>query len=211
MKKLIVSCVVMLAIAIPVVSASADSGYIVKAGDTLFKIATKHNISLQSLIKANPTIKNPDIINVNQSINIPSGTNNSTNTNKVVHTASEYEMKVIDLTNKERAKKGLSALKYDWELSRVARHKSMDMQERKYFSHNSPIYGSPFDMMKSYMINYKSAGENIAQGYKTPEEVVKGWMNSSGHRANILNKNFTHIGVGYVEKGNYWTQQFIGK
>ena len=65
--------------------------------------------------------------------------------------------------------------------------------------------------MKSFGITYKSAGENIAKGYKTPDAVVKGWMNSPGHRANILSSSFTHIGVGYVENGNYWTQMFIGK
>lgn len=68
-----------------------------------------------------------------------------------------------------------------------------------------------FFMMKKFGISYKSAGENIAQGQRTPEEVVQAWMNSAGHRANILNSGFTHIGVGYVESGNYWTQQFITK
>ena len=66
-------------------------------------------------------------------------------------------------------------------------------------------------MMKNFGISYRSAGENIAKGYATPEAVVKGWMNSPGHRANRLNKSFTHIGVGYVENGNYWTQMFISK
>lgn len=85
------------------------------------------------------------------------------------------------------------------------------MKDKNYFDHQSPTYGSPFDMMKSFGISYKTAGENIAQGQKTPEEVVKAWMNSQGHRENIMNPSFTHIGVGYVESGNYWTQQFIGK
>ena len=66
-------------------------------------------------------------------------------------------------------------------------------------------------MMKSFGISYRSAGENIAMGYKTPEAVVDGWMNSSGHRANILNSSFTKIGVGYVKDGHYWTQIFISK
>ena len=85
------------------------------------------------------------------------------------------------------------------------------MQVNNYFDHNSPTYGSPFDMMRSYGIDYRTAGENIAMGQRTPQEVVNAWMNSPGHRANILNGDFTHIGVGYVEQGNYWTQQFIGK
>ncbi|MGG5794051.1 CAP domain-containing protein [Bacillus nitratireducens] len=124
---------------------------------------------------------------------------------------SEFEQRVVELTNAERTKQGLPALQIDTELSKVARIKSEDMQKNNYFDHNSPTYGSPFDMMKKFGISYKSAGENIAQGQRTPEEVVQAWMNSAGHRANILNSGFTHIGVGYVESGNYWTQQFITK
>ena len=124
---------------------------------------------------------------------------------------SAFEQQVVDLTNAERAKNGLPALKVDVNLSKVAREKSSDMQRNNYFSHQSPTYGSPFDMMKKFGITYKSAGENIAMGQKTPSEVVQAWMNSEGHRANILNGSYTHIGVGYVANGNYWTQQFIGK
>ncbi|MBY0124537.1 CAP domain-containing protein [Bacillus sp. S/N-304-OC-R1] len=124
---------------------------------------------------------------------------------------SAYEQKVVELTNKERAKYGVPALKLDENLSKVARAKSVDMQTKGYFDHNSPTYGSPFDMMKQFGITYRTAGENIAMGQRTPEEVVNAWMNSEGHRKNILNSSFTHIGVGYVANGNYWTQQFIGK
>ncbi|MCA1054507.1 CAP domain-containing protein [Rossellomorea aquimaris] len=124
---------------------------------------------------------------------------------------SQYEQKVVELTNQERAKQGLPALQVDAELSKVAKEKSRDMQANNYFSHNSPTYGSPFDMMKQFGIQYSSAGENIAMGQPTPEEVVQAWMNSEGHRKNIMNANYTHIGVGYVENGHYWTQQFISK
>lgn len=124
---------------------------------------------------------------------------------------SAYEQKVVDLTNQERAKSGLPALQVDTTLSKVAREKSLDMQRNNYFSHTSPTYGSPFDMMKKFGITYKAAGENIAKGQRSPEEVVNAWMNSEGHRKNILSSNFTHIGVGHVADGNYWTQQFIGK
>ena len=65
--------------------------------------------------------------------------------------------------------------------------------------------------MKAKGIQYKAAPENIAMGQKTAAEVVKGWMESPGHRANIMNGNFTHIGIGYDANGNYWTQQFIQK
>ncbi|AIM16980.1 CAP domain-containing protein [Neobacillus sedimentimangrovi] len=130
---------------------------------------------------------------------------------QTTNSLSAYEQKVVDLTNQERAKQGLPALKVDEQLSKMAREKSRDMSVKNYFSHTSPTYGSPFDMMKQYGISYRSAGENIAMGQRTPEEVVKAWMNSEGHRKNILNPNFTHIGVGHVSQGNYWTQEFIGK
>ena len=123
----------------------------------------------------------------------------------------QFEQQVVELTNNERAKHGLSALQADWELSRVAREKSRDMATVNYFDHNSPTYGSPFDMMKSYGISYRGAGENIAKGQRSPQEVVNAWMNSPGHRANILNGDFTHIGVGFVEQGNHWTQMFISR
>lgn len=123
----------------------------------------------------------------------------------------QFEQQVVELTNQERAKHGLAPLKELKELSQVAREKSRDMAVNGYFDHQSPTYGSPFDMMKSFGITYRTAGENIAKGQRTPQEVVNAWMNSPGHRANILNANFTHIGVGYVEQGNHWTQQFIGR
>jgi len=121
-----------------------------------------------------------------------------------------FETRVVELTNAERAKQGLPALKIDTELSKVARLKSQDIQSKGYFDHTSPTYGSPFDMMKQFGISYRSAGENIAKGQRTPEQVVTAWMNSEGHRKNILG-NFTHIGVGYIESGSVWTQMFISK
>lgn len=124
---------------------------------------------------------------------------------------SQFAQQVIDLTNKERARAGLPALKADGQLSAVAQKKSEDMQQKHYFSHTSPTYGSPFDMMRDFGITYRTAGENIAQGQRTPQEVVTAWMNSPGHRANILNRQFTHIGVGFESAGNHWTQMFIGK
>ncbi|MDM5328953.1 CAP domain-containing protein [Neobacillus sp. CF12] len=132
-------------------------------------------------------------------------------TTQTTSVLSAYEQKVVDLTNQERAKNGLPALKVDLTLSKMAREKSRDMSANGYFSHTSPTYGSPFDMMKKYGISYRYAGENIAMGQRTPEEVVKAWMNSEGHRKNILSPNFNYIGVGYVSQGNYWTQEFIGK
>ncbi|MEK3977573.1 CAP domain-containing protein [Psychrobacillus sp. FSL K6-2836] len=118
---------------------------------------------------------------------------------------------VVDLTNKERAKAGLKALQIDTKLTQSAQAKSQDMKNKNYFSHTSPTYGSPFDQMKSFGITYKSAAENIAMGQRSPAEVVDAWMKSPGHRANIMNGSYTHIGVGLSDSGYYWTQQFIGK
>ena len=127
---------------------------------------------------------------------------------------SSYQQQVLDLVNAERAKRGISALTLDSSLSSVATKKSQDMIDKNYFDHTSPTYGSPFDMMKQFGISYRSAGENIAKGQKTPQEVVDAWMNSEGHRKNILNPNFTNLGVGIAKDSNkttYWTQMFIGK
>jgi len=121
---------------------------------------------------------------------------------------------VVTLVNQERAKQGLAPLKYNSELSNVARTKSADMRDNNYFSHTSPTYGSPFDMMKKFGIDYMAAGENIAMGQPTAASVMDAWMNSPGHKANILSKNFTEIGVGVAKDKSgtiYWTQQFIGK
>ena len=123
---------------------------------------------------------------------------------------SAYEREVVELVNAERAKEGLAPLTADAALTRTARMKSQDMRENGYFDHNSPTYGTPFQLMKLQGISYRTAGENIAMGYRTPEAVVRAWMNSAGHRANILNGSYTKIGVGYVADGNYWTQHFTG-
>ncbi len=121
-----------------------------------------------------------------------------------------FEKRVVELVNEQRALNGLAPLTLSSKLSDVARAKSQDMHDNRYFSHTSPTYGSPFDMMKAFGISYRTAGENIAMGYSSPESVMDGWMNSPGHRANILNASYTTIGVGYVADGNYWTQHFTG-
>ena len=125
-------------------------------------------------------------------------------------TDTDFENRVILLVNQIRVEHGLSVLTPNEELRRVAREKSHDMHDLRYFDHTSPTYGSPFDMMTAFGIAYRRAGENIAMGYPSPDAVVEGWMNSPGHRANILQGDFTEIGVGYCEDGHYWTQMFIG-
>ena len=145
--------------------------------------------------------------------NTGSDSNNSGSTNQGSTSFAAYQQEVVNLVNKERAKYGLSALKSNSSLANVATIKSQDMVNKNYFSHTSPTYGSPFDMMKQFGISYKTAGENIAMGQKTPSEVVTAWMNSEGHRKNILSSSFTQIGVGVAKNANgqlYWTQMFIG-
>ncbi|WP_016995450.1 CAP domain-containing protein [Lysinibacillus boronitolerans] len=181
------------------VAAMAAESYTVTSGDSLWKIALKTETGVQELIDANPQLANPNQISPGQKINVP------------VKEQATVEQEVVKLVNAERAKAGLAALQEDWELSRVAKYKSQDMHDKNYFDHTSPTYGTPFTMMKNFGITYKSAGENIAQGQRSAQEVVTAWMNSEGHRANILNKSYTHIGVGYVQDGNYWTQMFIQK
>lgn len=200
MKKKITTFILTGALLLPTASAFADYQYTVVSGDTLWKIANKTETGISELIAANTQISNINLIYPGQKLTIPTQDQ-----------IKEYEQEVIRLVNVERTKQGLKELKYDWELARVARYKSEDMRDNNYFSHNSPVYGSPFDMMKNFGINYKAAGENIAKGQSTPEQVVKAWMNSSGHRANILSTKFTHIGVGYAKNGHIWTQQFISK
>lgn len=202
MKKLLLFIAsIVTAIAVFSASVSAATTHTVVAGDSLWKIAVKYEVGLSEIKSANPQISNSELIYPGQVINIPTLDSNVTN----------YEKEVVRLINEIRVKNGLSELTYDWELSRVARYKSQDMKDNRYFSHTSPVYGSPFQMIKNFGISYRSAGENIAKGYATPQAVVNAWMNSEGHRANILNASFTRIGVGYVAGGNYWTQMFIGR
>ncbi|WP_153977498.1 CAP domain-containing protein [Paenibacillus xylanilyticus] len=120
----------------------------------------------------------------------------------------DFEQQVLDLVNQERAKTGLSSLSRNEELSNVAMVKAQDMYNNSYFDHNSPTHGSPFDMMKEFGITYNTAGENIAKGQTTPAQVMKEWMNSPGHKANILNNSYTHIGIAYYN--NTWVQEFTG-
>lgn len=132
-------------------------------------------------------------------------------TTTISQSNSNYSTQVLNLVNKHRRENGLKELTLNSNLSNVAQIKANDMKSNNYFSHTSPTYGSPFDMIKQFGISYKTAGENIAKGQKTPEAVVNAWMNSEGHRANILNSNYTQMGLGYTANGVvYWCQMFIG-
>ena len=180
-------------------SASALSHTVVR-GDTMWKLAVQYQVGTSEIIASDPQVSNPDLIYPGQILTIP----------EEDAAVTQYEQEVIRLVNEIRAQNGLSALTYNWELSRVARYKSQDMVDNRYFSHTSPTYGTPFQMIRSFGLSYRSAGENIAYGQRTPQAVVNAWMNSSGHRANILSSSYTQLGVGYVANGHYWTQMFIG-
>ena len=201
MKKLISLCAVLTLFAACALSASAAGiSHTVVKGDTMWKLAVKYEVGTSEIIQANTHISNPNLIYPGQVLTIPQ-------TNSAV---TAFESEVIRLVNEARAQNGLKPLTANWELSRVARYKSQDMVDNRYFSHNSPTYGTPFQMIKAFGLSYRTAGENIAYGQRTPQAVVNAWMNSSGHRANILNSAYTQIGVGYVANGHYWTQMFIG-
>lgn len=151
---------------------------------------------------------------VNSRVETPVDENITTTTEDTNRTAaptsvSNYEQRVAELVNVERQKNGLAPLTLDSAISNVARMKSKDMSDNNYFAHQSPTYGSAGDMLTQFGIRWSAWGENIASGQRTPEEVVNAWMNSEGHRANILSPNFSKIGVGYVNDGRpYWTQMF---
>jgi len=175
--------------------------YTVMPGDSLWKIAVKFEIGLSEIIAANPQIINPALIFPGQVINIPN-----------IDEYKALETEVVRLVNVERARAGLPALTQNWELSRVARYKSQDFINRNYFSHDSPTYGSPFDMLRSFGILFSAAAENIARGQSSPATVMNSWMGSAGHRANILSSLYNKIGVGVARDSRgtlFWTQMFI--
>ncbi|MFB1082235.1 S-layer homology domain-containing protein [Jeotgalibacillus sp. JSM ZJ347] len=121
---------------------------------------------------------------------------------------------MLDQINEIRRANGLSSLQIADDAQNVAQLKAEDMMENQYFSHNSPRYGSPFDMLREFNVSYRAAGENIAGGQSSVTEVMNAWMNSPGHRANMLNESYTHVGIGYAEGGTYRTyyvQIFLGR
>jgi uncharacterized protein YkwD len=129
----------------------------------------------------------------------------------------DFEQQVVVLTNQARISNGCNPVTVDYRLQAAAEGHSQDMAVRDYFDHISPDGTSPWDRIRAQGYSYSLAGENVAAGYSSPESVVAGWMASAGHRANILNCGFVHIGVGYyflrhdtgnVNYNHYWTQVF---
>lgn len=193
-------CIILILLLLLSTQTFAQSTYTVQPGDSMWKIAVKYQVGLSEIIAANPQIKNPALIYPGQKLTIPT-----------VTTAAQ-EDEVIRLVNVQRAQAGLQPLKKNWELCRVARYKSADMANKGYFSHTSPTYGTPFQMMENFGLRFTAAGENIAYGQRTPAEVMKDWMNSPGHRSNIMSGAYTEIGVGLAKNKNgvcYWTQMFM--
>lgn len=200
-KKALVILLVMAMLSVCLPASAQAATYTVQPGDSMWKIAVKYEIGVSEIIAQNPQIKNPNLIYPGQKLTIPA-----------IDDIKAIENQVIKLVNAERSKNGLQPLKTNWELSRCARYKSQDMANKGYFSHTSPTYGSPFKMMESFGLRFSAAGENIAKGQKTPQDVMNSWMNSPGHRSNILSSTYNEIGVGLAKNKSgmyYWTQMFI--
>ena len=176
--------------------------YTVMPGDTMWRIARNYGIRLEELAAANPQITNINLIFPGQTITIPTISND----------LKTLEDEVVRLVNQERTRAGQPALTENEEISNVARIKSNDFIRNNYFAHNSPTYGSPFEMLRNFGITFTAAAENIARGHRSAAEVMRFWMASPGHRTNILNPTYNQIGVGVARDndGNlFWTQLFI--
>lgn len=194
----------------------------VRRGDSMWKIAKRYNVEFHRILELNRHFKNPRMIRPRDEVELPDGStgtsSNEGNEGKkedktADENASDQAQEVLKLVNAERSKQGLKALILSKDLNKVAQLKAEDMKDKNYFDHNSPTYGSPFQMMRNFDIDYRTAGENIAAGQRSAQEVMTSWMNSSGHRANILNGNYTKLGVGYTTGGSYgtyWVQEFSG-
>lgn len=195
----------------------------VQRGDSMWRIAKRYNVLFKDVLELNKHFRNQHLIHPKDEVELPDGsTGTSTDKSgtgdsdaqKSEETQAEMTQAeaVLKLVNAERAKAGVQPLTLSEKLTNIAYTKAKDMADKGYFSHQSPTYGSPFDMLKQFGVSYSYAGENIAAGQKTAEEVMNSWMNSSGHKANILNKNYTQLGVGFYRGGEYgteWVQMFI--
>lgn len=192
----------------------------------MWLIAKRYNVSFAQVLELNKKHHiNPDLIHPGDKVYLPSkNTGTSTGTSSSADNiqsggnvssaagTSQQAQAVLNLVNQERNKVGLKSLTLSTRLTSIANMKAQDMAVNNYFSHTSPKYGSPFQMLQHFGVTYRTAGENIAAGQRSAQEVMNAWMNSSGHRANILNANYTELGVGYYTGGSYgvyWVQEFI--
>lgn len=194
--------------------------YTVRAGDTLSRIAQRHNTSVVAIARANH-IQNVNVIHVGQRLAIPGDKLRLTPRPAPPRPAAPIrpagaspsleQQRVLQLVNAARTRRGLAPLRFTAGLNQVARQRSQDMVRRNYFSHTDPSGRNPYWHMRRAGISYRTAGENIAWGQRSPEEVVRAWMNSPGHRANILNPHFSQMGLGVARKPDgtpTWTQLF---
>ncbi|MGN0634663.1 MAG: CAP domain-containing protein [Acutalibacteraceae bacterium] len=181
--------------------AGASKYYYTRQGDSMVKIALQNRVPLSALREYNPAYTTGKL-QEGSLVYVP--------ISKVQARAMERE--VVRLVNQERESRGLAPVRRTASISRVARQKADDMCTHNYFSHTSPTYGTPFEMLEQNRVRFSYAGENIAFGQVTAEEVVQAWMNSKGHRENILNPAYTKIGVGCADnvQGSYWVQIFVG-
>ncbi len=224
MKKIILTIAALTILATGTAGSASAQHCDVKRGDSMWIIAKRYNVLFKDILDLNRHLhKNVDLIHPKDEVELPdgstgtstdkSGTGDSDAKNTEETTAEMTQAQaVLKLVNAERSKAGLQPLTLSEKLTNIAYTKAKDMAEKGYFSHNSPTYGSPFDMLKQFGVSYSTAGENIAAGQKTAEEVMDSWMNSSGHKANILNKSYTQLGVGFYRGGEYgteWVQLFI--
>lgn len=195
----------------------------VQRGDSMWRIAKRYNVPFGKVLILNKHFRNQHLIHPRDEVELPDGSTGTSTTesgtgdsdakdSKVTQAEMTQAEAVLKLVNQERKKAGVQPLTLSEKITSIANTKAKDMADKNYFSHQSPTYGSPFDMLKQFGVSYSYAGENIAAGQKTAEEVMNSWMNSSGHRQNILNKNYTQIGVGFYRGGQYgteWVQLFI--
>jgi uncharacterized YkwD family protein len=219
MKKLIffLATMSLLAIGTPAHAQHCDA----QKGDSMWRIAKRYHIPFAKILILNKHYPNQNLIHPKDDVQLPEGEHGQSteqdNTQEGTETAeqsavTEQAREVLKLVNSERAKAGLQPLVISSKLTDIANTKAKDMADKGYFDHTSPTYGSPFDMLQHFGVKYTAAGENIAAGQKDAAEVMNSWMNSSGHRANILNANYEQIGIGYVtggKWGTYWVQLFI--
>lgn len=222
MKKIIISLAAFLTLATGMAIPASAQHCDVQRGDSMWRIAKRYNVLFNEVLKMNKHFSNPHMIHPKDEVELPDGSTGTSTTDPATGdsagTGSEgrqAEMTqaeaILKLVNQERSKAGVPALTLSDQLTNIAYIKAKDMADKNYFSHQSPTYGSPFDMLKKFGVSYTAAGENIAAGQKTAEEVMNSWMNSSGHKANILNKNYTQLGVGFYRGGQYgteWVQLF---
>lgn len=225
MKKLIALYAVTFTLAFGIATPAFAQHCDVQRGDSMWKIAKRYHVLFEDVLRLNRHFVNQNMIHPRQEVELPNGseghstTENSTGdkitdgTNETTERGeSSQATEILNLVNIERKKAGVNPLTLSSKLTSVANVKAKDMAVNKYFSHQSPTYGSPFEMLQHFGVKYSYAGENIAAGQRTSKEVMNSWLNSSGHRANILNKNYTELGVGFYAGGlydTYWVQQFI--